>query len=309
MNRFYVFGFVAVAGFLVAVFSTYFQDNRQLRKIPDGGVRIASYNIRNSVDDRGTANDWSLRKEDVVGLVRYLEADVVGFQEVLPDQMVFLRGALSEYEFVGEYRDKDDPMRGEASPVAFRRDRFVALKSGTFWLSETPDVPKSIGWDAKYARVCSYAVLSNRQTGCTFAFANCHTDHKGERAREQGLLLVQERMKSFGGGIPIVFTGDHNCHPWEPPAKALRRTLADAREVAEIKDPGPDQTVQGFGRSKVPGDRIDYIYVSPEVRVIDFETVDARRLDGGYPSDHYPIVSTIVFPKAEGGVGISGRSP
>ena len=141
MNRFYVFGFVAVAGFLSAIFTTYFHNNLKLRKIPDGGVRIASYNIRNSVDDRGTANDWSLRKEDVVGLVRYLWADVVGFQEVLPDQMVFLRGALSEYEFVGEYRDKDDPMRGEASPVAFRKDRFVALKSGTFWLSETPDVP------------------------------------------------------------------------------------------------------------------------------------------------------------------------
>ncbi len=31
---------------------------------------------------------------------------------------------------------------------------------GTFWLSETSDVPGSRGWDAALPRICTYAVLA-----------------------------------------------------------------------------------------------------------------------------------------------------
>ena len=40
--------------------------------------------------------------------------------------------------------------------------------------------------------------------------------------------------------------------------------------------------------------RIDYIYVSPGVRVLDYATVgDSRKGKKLYPSDHFPIVSTL----------------
>ena len=52
-------------------------------------------------------------------------------------------------------------------------DRFILLDSGCFWLSETPDKP-SVGWDAKYPRICSWAQLQDRNTGNTLYFLNTH---------------------------------------------------------------------------------------------------------------------------------------
>ena len=268
-------------------------------------IRVGSYNIRLSPGDRDTPNAWDERKADMVGLVRKLDLDVFGLQEVCPDQAAYIREKMPDYEFVGDHREADRKS-GEASPVCFRRSRFEALKKGTFWLSETPDVPASKSWGTACTRVCSYLVLKDRKTGRRLCFANTHTDHVSALAREKGMLLIIERMKEFGHGAPIVFTGDHNCCYDEPPAVAVRRILKDARDVCETPLRGPRNTFQGFGRYKDgPVNRrgetkdycIDYIYVSDGARVLDFATHDDRRPGTDlYPSDHFPVSATVILP-------------
>ena len=292
-------------------------------------IRVATYNIRNSRSDRGTPNAWEERREDLVDLVRRLDIDAGGLQEVRPEQMAFLRERLPEFEFVGEHRGADR-VTDEASPVFFRRSRFEAEKKGTFWLSETPDVPGVKGWGAAYPRVCSYLILRDKSTARRFCFANTHTDNKSALAREKGMLLVIERMKEFGAGAPVVFTGDHNCLETEAPAVAVSKLLRNALYESETKPKGPWRTFNGWhwrdaefssvvalklsanvrnARKGSPdaekdrngghvwedcGARIDYIYVSPSVRVLDYETVDAPRSGMNlYPSDHFPVVATI----------------
>jgi endonuclease/exonuclease/phosphatase family metal-dependent hydrolase len=190
------------------------------------------------------------------------------------------------------------------------------------------------GWGAACPRVCSYLILRDRSTGRKFCFANTHTDHVSALAREKGMLLVIERMKEFGAGVPIVFTGDHNCREDEAPAKAVAGILKDALYLSENPQRGSWRTFSGWKWKdsempivealKVPvemrnakkgspdgikiasgvhpyeqyGARIDYIYVSPDVRVVDFETVnDPRPGKKLYPSDHFPVVATIEFPQ------------
>ena len=272
---------------------------------PADAIRVGSYNIRLSPGDQGTPNAWECRKADMVALVKKLDLDAFGMQEVCPDQAAYLREQLPEFEFVGDHREANR-RSGEASPVFYRKDRFEAEKRGTFWLSETPDVPASKSWGTACTRVCSYLVLKDRKTGKRFCFANTHTDHVSAEAREKGMLLIIDRMKDFGAGAPIVFTGDHNCGHESPPAQAVRKVLNDARDISERKDPGPVNTFQGFGKFKdgpinVKGKsfiyRIDYIYVSDGTRVLDFETHGDKRPDTDlYPSDHYPVTATIVLP-------------
>ena len=119
--------------------------------VPRDVVKVGTYNIRlsgaNGRADRGTPNAWKERKEDLLELVRKLDLDVFGLQEVCPDQAKFLRDNLAGYEFVGEHRNADRTS-GEASPVCYRKSRFEALGKGTFWLSETPDTPGLKGWGA-----------------------------------------------------------------------------------------------------------------------------------------------------------------
>jgi len=270
--------------------------------------RVGSYNIRFTTGDVGTENAWERRRDDLVKLVRGLDLDVFGTQEVRPEQAAYLRKALPEYAFVGEHRAADR-VSDEASPVFYRKSRFDVEKGGTFWLCETPDVPGVVGWGAACPRVCSYLVLREKASGKRFCFANTHTDHISARAREKGMLLIIERMKEFGGGAPIIFTGDHNC----PETVAVSKILRNALYESETPPTGPWRTFNGWKRlaaetatldafrlkpgprnDKRFGQRIDYIYVSPGVRVLDYATVPDMRKGGRlYPSDHFPIVATV----------------
>ena len=281
-------------------------------------MKVMTYNIRYSAGDRNSAdNNWEARRDDLANLVESANPDVAGFQEVLPDQRKWLEARFPGYAFVGDGRNADR-VNGEASPIAFRKDRFEPVKSGTFWLSETPDEPGSKSWKAAFPRICSYAVLKDRANGKTFAFANTHTDHASEEAREKGMLLVIERMKEFSGDAPVVFVGDHNCLEYEKPAKAVAKLLKDALYLSETPPEGSwrtfnywsykdkEQTIaealaKPVRERSIPGGksdskRIDYIYVSPGTRVLGYRTIAATRPGTNlYPSDHFPSVAEVVL--------------
>lgn len=289
-------------------------------------VNVGSYNIRFVRGDTGTPNDWDERKDDLVDEIRALGMDVFGLQEVCPEQAEYITNALPQYALVGEFREADRKS-GEASPVCFRKDRFAVDKSGTFWLSETPEEPGVKGWGAACPRVCSWALLKDRASGAMLCFANAHTDHVSELARKEGMLLVIRRMSDFAPtGTPIVFTGDHNCTEIEEPAKAVAGKLKNALYASETPPKGPWRTYTGWryeaneypcleamklteaernalvageevrydARYACGGPRIDYIYVSEGVRVKSYETrADVRRGTALYPSDHFPVVAEI----------------
>ena len=296
----------------------------------DASVKVGTYNIRLQHGDDGKPNDWENRKADMVELLRKLDLDAFGLQEVCPGQVEYLTNNLPQYAFVGEHREADR-VSGEASPVFYRRDRFDALKNGTFWLSETPDVPGVKGWGAACPRVCSWAWLKDRRTGKTFCFANAHTDHVSALARKEGMLLIIRRMHEFApSGTPVVFTGDHNCRETEEPAEAVSKLLKNALYVSETPPAGPWRTFNGWQWSdtevsiadalKLPpnvrnarkgspdaqkskngghvwedcGARIDYVYVSDGIKVKSYAThSDPRPGTRLYPSDHFPISAVI----------------
>lgn len=208
-------------------------------------IRVGTYNIRLSSGDRGTDNAWERRKADLVALVQMMDLDAFGLQEVCPDQAQYLREHLPAYAFVGDHRGADRKS-DEASPVFYRKDRFEAEKSGTFWLSETPEVPASKSWGTACTRVCSYLVLHDRRTGQRFCFANTHTDHVSELAREKGMRLIIDRMREFGQGAPIIFTGDHNNTEIEKPARSVGTLLRNALYVSKSAPRGPWRTWNGW---------------------------------------------------------------
>ena len=308
--------------------------------VPKEAIRVGTYNIRLSPGDGGTPNAWEERKADMVQLVKDLRLDAFGLQEVCPDQAQYLRENLPDFEFVGDHREKDR-VSGEASPVFYRKARFDAEKRGTFWLSETPDVPASKSWGTCCTRVCSYLILKDRETGKRFCFANTHTDHVSAEAREKGMLLIIERMKEFGAGAPIVFTGDHNNTEIEAPAKSVAKVLRNALYVTETPATGSWRTWNGWrwieeevgtdealklppavrnianndmneaGRAveegkasyaqdfycRCSGPRIDYIWVSDGIRVLDYATDNTPRPGKRlYQSDHFPVTATLLLP-------------
>ena len=298
-------------------------------------LRVGSYNIRYERGDRGTENAWEERRDDLAALIRKMDLDVVGLQEVEPCQAAFLTNALPGYALVGEFRNADRKS-GEASPVMYRKSRFAVEASGSFWLSETPDAPGSRSWDTACTRICTWARLVDKASGRTFAFANTHTDHASSLARREGMkLIVESRLGAIApNGTPVVLTGDHNCLETEEAARIAARRLGNALYLSETPPEGPWRSLNcwRWKDAEVPcsdawkksavernariaaggpfvdsfafgGPRIDYIYVSPGTRVKSYATyADARPGKRLYPSDHFPVAATVVL-------GGEGRAP
>ena len=257
-------------------------------------LRAMTFNIRLDLASDG-ANAWPNRKEMVAALIRHEAPDLVGMQEVLLHQKKDLEAALPNYAFVGVARD-DGAEKGEFSPLAYRRDRFALLQSGTFWLSPTPSRPGK-GWDAAYPRIATWAVLREPTHGGRFAVLNTHFDHLGQEARANSAAMVAYWAKArVAAGLPVIVLGDFNAPPSSAPMLRLndvsRSSLRLARAISGAPPYGPPGTFNAFKIDADAPEPIDHILVSSPFAVRRFATV-TQHWGGRLPSDHYPVVADL----------------
>lgn len=251
-------------------------------------LNIATFNIRYDNPKDGV-NAWPNRREWVRDLMDYHDFDVVGVQEALVHQLEFL--TEKRLAFVGVGRD-DAKRAGEFSAILYDKQRLRAVDSGTFWLSETPDVP-SKGWDAQLKRVCTWARLQERTSGRELYLFNTHFDHKGAVARERSAGVILEKIAALAGkSAPVVLTGDFNAVPDSPPVRRVAAVLRNAREATESRPYGPHGTFQGFDTTRALEAPIDYIFVNARLRVLKFATLPDN-WGQRYPSDHLPLVAKV----------------
>src|SRR5687768_13886923 len=211
-------------------------------------LRVMSFNIRYDTPSDGV-NAWPLRRDWVAALIRFHGADVVGVQEALAHMLTDLDTRLPGFARVGVGR-ADGRTGGEFSAILYRTDRVALIDSGTFWLSPTPEVPGSKGWDAAIERVATWARFRDRRTGCRYVHLNTHFDHEGERARQESARLIRRRLAELAGGDPVVVTGDLNAVPASAPYRVLTRDtiggalapLIDAYAASRAGHYGPTST-------------------------------------------------------------------
>lgn len=263
----------------------------------DSSLRAMSFNIRFD-NPRDGEHAWPHRADRVASVIRFHAPDVVGLQEALRRQIDTLAAALPDYAWFGVGRD-DGKDRGEFSPVFYRRDRLELLEEGTFWLSLTPEVPGSKGWDAAITRVATWACFRDRLTDQAFFFLNTHFDHVGQEARVESAALIRDRIEALADGLPVVVTGDFNVTPDNPAYTTMAGFLADARVVSETPPHGPEGTFFGFTVERdTPGRRIDFVFVSPGLRVLRAATL-TDQWHGHYPSDHVPVLADVRLEDGE----------
>lgn len=255
-------------------------------------LRVVSFNVRLSTADDGT-NSWKFRRDFFFRTVEQLHPDLIGFQEVRPDQHQEIVAHMKSHKLVGVGRD-DGKNGGERSSIGFAKSRFKKIKDGTFWLSETPEVPGSKGWDAAITRICTWVVLLDRTTKKEFLYANCHLDHKGVLARENAARFLSGELPRLAKGRPIILTGDFNFNEDSKGYAAIAGAdgnkspwLIDSyREVHPKRLPN-EASFNGFKGTSV-GSRIDFIFHSREFKALS-STIERVSENGRYPSDHYPV--------------------
>ena len=258
-------------------------------------LNVMSFNIR--MDNPGDSlNSWQYRKDIAVRIIKDQDADVVGMQEVLINQLNDFKSGLPGYNAIGVGRT-DGIEKGEYCAVFYKSSRFKEMESGNFWLSETPEVAGSKGWDGACERIATWAILEDISTGKRFFFINTHLDHVGKIARREGVALLLNRVATLNKGLPVVMTGDFNATPDADVIRHVTDTaypehLLHTKDIAAERS-GTEWTFHDFGRLPVEQRSfIDYIFVSKDIKVMTHRVL-AEKLDGRFISDHAVVVARV----------------
>ncbi len=260
---------------------------------PATQVRLMTFNIR--FDNPGDGiNAWPKRVDMVTGIMQDYPCDFIGLQEVLPNQMQDISGRLPQYNSIFRTREIS-PEEGEASPILYDHSKWLLLDSGTFWLSDTPYEPGSNTWEAACNRIATWGRFRNKEDKKTIFILNTHFDHVSQKARENSMQLILEKVFSLSEGSPVVFMGDLNV---EEDNLVYDLTINEGNFTDTYRAVHPEVSVrdltfngwlQGEGIS-----RIDYIFTSAEFTIKNARVIKTMMLNR-YPSDHFPVMVEAEF--------------
>ncbi|KAK3392538.1 Endonuclease/exonuclease/phosphatase [Sordaria brevicollis] len=277
-------------------------------------LRLISYNIRYATTSPSAGEEpWAVRRPLMASQINFETANrpetLVCMQEVLNQQLVDLQSDLEKtWEHIGVGRN-DGAQAGEYSPILYQADTWQLERNKTYWLSETPDVVGSIGWDAALPRIVTVAQFKHRTAGEPLIFMCTHFDHVGTVARKESAKLIIEiadEWKDQGTNstkpAPVFLGGDLNIEP----TNEGYQTLVAPGGFKDIKDIVPKThwygntktTSTGFTTSTSDDKRIDYLFVRDPLdnQFLTYGVLSNRFEDGVYISDHRPVVVDAKLP-------------
>ena len=227
-------------------------------------IRVASYNIQ--YDNRNEeAGRWENRKEIVCRLLEAEDFDIFGAQEPYKFQIEDMAAALPGYTWIGtSVTGEDNVERRHFNPIFYKTDKFEVLESGSFWYSETPNVPNTKFSDSYSPRMCNWAHFRVKATGKEFFHFNSN-----------------QQTNVYN---TIVTSG----------------TLVDsyARTTDKVNADWP--SYNGYKYISTPpakASRIDHIFVTKGRTKVQSWAIVNTSYSQKYPSDHFPVVIEWSFAK------------
>ena len=255
-------------------------------------LRVLCYNLRYITSGDTGERTWVARRDQAAELIKNDAADIVGIQEGLPPMMNDLDDRLPGYAAIGVARE-DGVDQGEYAAILVKADRFRVQESGTFWLSDTPEVCNSCTWGNTVTRICTWAKLYDRHTQRTFHFFNTHLDHASELARQKGTELILTRIAERKPSGPVLLTGDFNAPEEDPLHASIKATgLADVWKTLNADVPPEESGTFHEFTGETHRSRIDFIYATPDLKGLESVIVRSSK-NGNFPSDHFPVRATL----------------
>ncbi|UPG93526.1 endonuclease/exonuclease/phosphatase family protein [Luteibacter aegosomatissinici] len=254
-----------------------------------GDLKVMTFNVRTITGPDGP-NRWDMRKDLFADTIRQLDPDVIGTQELAQQQGDDTVARLPQFVWFG--RDRFGGHKDEHMGIFYRKDRLKLVKSGDFWLSDTPDKVASITWGNVFPRMVNWALFERLSDHKQFYLLDTHFPYRDndEEARSKSAHEMAEWVKKLPAGTPVVITGDFNTGPDSESHRMLTATFKDAWPTAPKKD-GPEETFHNFTGNATK--RIDWIlYRGLEPKSVRTITISK---DGRYPSDHFPVQADFAF--------------
>jgi endonuclease/exonuclease/phosphatase family metal-dependent hydrolase len=273
------------------LFYPYYNDNKQAVEIQvenNGEIKMMSYNLRCISPTDWGKKAWFYRANLVIDDIENEKPGIIGFQESTKWHYKYLVDTLKGYDSVIEYRD--EAFNSEGCPIFYNTSLYELVDKGSFWLSETPDVP-SKSWGAQYNRVCSYVILTEKATKKDFVVFNTHLSHVSDEARINGIQVVLDKISQFGS-LPSVIMGDFNAQEGSVTYNSVTENFLDAKHAT--LNTSDAHTYNGWNNPE-KFKRIDYFMISKEgFSPLRYWVVQPIH-EGVYVSDHCPIVLTVTL--------------
>lgn len=267
--------------------------------VPDNAVRIMTYNIHHGSGNDDCTDpevpegqvpdaDCALNLDRVAEVIAAQDADIIGLQEV--DRFWARSGGVDQPAQLGEMLDMNHCYGANLDHAA----------------DDHADEPHQYG----VAILTTYEIVSCENTFLPIvegeeqrglldarvmidgvgevAILNTHFDHKEPSTREMQSEAVAEYLLDVD--VPVVLMGDLNAEPDDGDLSLIQDLMTDAWAVAGDSPEGmtypahPEEPLEK---------RIDYIFVSPGVTVLNAEVIATE--DALMAADHLPVIADVVF--------------
>lgn len=275
----------------------------------DSTLRIASYNVENAFDvyddpysrDEGTDVKLRWEIEMIADVLKQIDADVVGFQEV--ENEAVLQAIVDEYLPGMGYEYVAVPLTNDTRGIKLgliSRLPVISITSYRWQTLNHPDTDQT-WW---FARDLFHAKLQTEQGEVLNVFV-VHLKSKGSRDgdpqsvkwRTSEALRIRQIIGDMVADKPdelVVLMGDFNSKPDEPGTTTLLSPAADGSAVlsdCHASIPMEDRTT--YPSERFPNSVIDFITTSPALtaRLVPdspFVFNDPQLTKG---SDHLPVVA------------------
>ena len=284
--------------------------------------KICNYNIRYYNGSGNSAIDWPNRKAKVFEMILRHKMDVCGIEEITKYQSPDFISTLTDYEYVGYGRDNGKEnsagASGEQTGIIYKKDRYIKLDQGRFFLSSTSYKPSKVA-NSDFNRLVAWVKLKDRTSGDEFFFFSTHFNHNYESKhvqvrKEQAEVAINEVPK-IAGDLPYFFVGDFNCEITEPSYEMLSTRWTDAFIAMGDNAIGAyvcneEQQTNYPTKCAWEGNTYTGLYSSDDKspKRIDLVLFDASRAtissyfadndDMGlekYPSDHLPVITEMTI--------------
>ena len=249
--------------------------------------KVASFNIHYIVTLDGPDEDWEERKQAVTEVLKRMDADIVAFQEMETfEGGNFSRDNLQLDWILDTVPGYAATALGDAAefpitqPILYRPEKFTAIEQGFFFYSDEPDRIYSPQWDGGYPYFSTWARLRSTCRQANLFLMNVHNDYSSRNNRVQSSQLIAERTRALSNGDPVIVLGDFNVS-------------SSAREIRLIEEIGLEVVEPVGSTNRIWGmhlvSAIDHFIIDPALTPLGPIEIWRDKIEGEYPSDHYPI--------------------
>jgi endonuclease/exonuclease/phosphatase family metal-dependent hydrolase len=272
----------------------------------DQKLRVMTYNMlynaKDAEDKLLPKHRWDCRKPRLIEYLTFAQADIICSQELQEDQVQeVIDGLGSNYGCYGE-KTRQNEGRSDTNAIFFNKNRVELIGAKTISYN-----------DDHYENAFTCCYFRDKLLDKTFIVTNTkltwgNVERRLAEATQLNQFASHESQKE-----PVILLGDFNTYPciqhkrnlfldgWHIEKVLAGKNFQDAKQKSIFGHYGPfcsitnsETTLEPFVGPKLTGFILDHIFVNEWVDVFT-HGIDTAKVNGEFPSDHFPVIADIYF--------------